>query len=124
MSPDGAVRIKDGQQLLQAIGLYLVTAKKTLSPKELRFLRRAMDDTQDSLAEVLGVSDQSVARWEKGRVEIPSPADFLIRMLYLEFIGEKQDLRDLLKSLRETDEPMHEKHVFTKDGDWRLAECA
>jgi transcriptional regulator with XRE-family HTH domain len=83
-----------------------------------------MDETQADLADELGVSDQTVARWEKGQVELPGPADYLIRLLYLECIGVTKGVRSLLETLRNTDEPVNGRVVFTKDGKWRLAKCA
>lgn len=78
------VTIEDMDALWKAIGLHLVTHKKVLAPKEIRFLREHMEFTQAELGEKMRVSDQSVARWEKGATDaIPGPADFLLRVLFL-----------------------------------------
>jgi DNA-binding transcriptional regulator YiaG len=78
------VTIEDMDGLWKAIGLHLVTHRKVLAPKEVRFLREHMDFTQAELGEKMRVSDQTVARWEKGQTdEIPGPADFLLRVLFL-----------------------------------------
>lgn len=118
-----AVSIKDADELHAVIGMQLVTEKKILSGAELRFLRREMDATQAELGHLLGVSDQSVARWEKG-AEIPSPAGYLIRFLYIDQCGgHKVGVRDLLTRLAEQDERRGRvKRVFeqTKDG-WKEA---
>ena|SRR3569833_258899 len=39
--------------------------------------------TQVELANRVRVSDQTVARWEKGETDIPGSADFMVRVLYL-----------------------------------------
>jgi|CXWL01.1.fsa_nt_gi DNA-binding transcriptional regulator YiaG len=128
-TPEGDfVSVKDAEELLKAIGIHLVTAKKELTGRELRFLRKHMDETQAELADLLRVSDQTVARWEKGEGEggdIPGPADFLIRMLFLEHIGAHRGVRKLLRDLKERDEGPSDKQVFrpTKDGWKPIAAC-
>jgi putative transcriptional regulator len=119
------VMVKDADELHKAIGCFLVTEKKLLSGKELRFLRKEMDLTQGELSKLLQISDQSVARWEKDKYEIPPPADFLMRLLFLDHIGwfpeGKNSVRELLVKLEDRDAPVSEaKQIFkpTKDG-WR-----
>jgi DNA-binding transcriptional regulator YiaG len=76
--------IEDIDNLWKAIARYVVTEKKVLAPKEIKFLRGQMGYTQSELGARLRVSDQTVARWEKGKGDtIPGPADFMIRVLYL-----------------------------------------
>jgi DNA-binding transcriptional regulator YiaG len=43
----------------------LVEEEPSLSGPEVRFIRKRLDLTQIQLAELLGVEDQSVRRWEK-----------------------------------------------------------
>jgi len=78
-----AVAIEDLDGLWKAIGLALVEERKALAPKEVRFLRRHMDLTQAELGAELRVSDQTVARWEKGETPISGTADVLLRILFL-----------------------------------------
>jgi DNA-binding transcriptional regulator YiaG len=80
---EDAVAIEDLDGLWKAIGLALVKGRKTLTPKEVRYLRHHMDLTQAELGGELRVSDQTVARWEKGETPIPGPADVALRMLFL-----------------------------------------
>jgi DNA-binding transcriptional regulator YiaG len=78
------VSIENVQGLWKAIGLNLVTKKKTFDPEVIKFLRTQMDFTQAELATHLRVDDQTVARWEKGKSKtIPGPADIALRSLYL-----------------------------------------
>lgn len=77
------VSIESVDQLWKAIGLNLVTTKKTLSPKEIRYLRGQMDKTQAEVASLLRVDDQTVARWEKGKVPLAGTADIAFRALFL-----------------------------------------
>jgi DNA-binding transcriptional regulator YiaG len=82
----------DGQEYLtidnldglwKAIGLHVVANSKLLAPQEVRFLRLQMDMSQAELGRLLRVSDQAVARWEKGKTELPGPADFALRTAFL-----------------------------------------
>lgn len=77
------VSVIDVDGLHKAIGRHLVLHRKGLAPKEIRFLRKAMNLTQEELAQKLGNNAQSVARWEKGTCEMPGTAEKLLRAIYL-----------------------------------------
>jgi len=114
------VSVMNDEELHEVIGHFLVTAKKVLSGKELRFLRKEMDLTQAELGQLVGLSDQQVARWEKETYEIPSSADHLLRVLYLDHIGRRVNVRDLLTTLEETDadEAISRQEFALDDGSW------
>lgn len=81
------VKIKNIEGLHAAIGTMLVETKKNLTGKEIRFLRHEMLMSQTTLAKLLEVSEQAVARWEKGKTgSVPKPAESLIRLLYREHV--------------------------------------
>ncbi len=91
--------VVDVDGLHRAIGRHLVTHRKGLAPKEVRFLRKTMDMTQADLAKKLGNDAQSVARWEKGICGMPGTAEKLLRAMFLaENIKDPGDL-DLLRKL-------------------------
>jgi len=116
------VVIHDMDGLHRAIGLHLATEKKALNPKEVRFLRHEMDLTQAELGDLLRVTDQTVARWEKGEVPIPGPADLLLRAFYLGHVSKKFDMRKLAEELRARDAPATtSRQLFapTADGKWQ-----
>ena len=77
------VTIEDLDGLWKTIGLHLVTIRKELEPKEIRFLRHHMNFTQAELAAQMRVTDQTVARWEKGVNALQGPEDMLLRVLFL-----------------------------------------
>jgi len=83
------VVIKDIDGLHELIGRYLIDNKGSFTGKEIRFLRHEMLMSQALLAKLLGVSEQAVARWEKGKADVPKPAETLIRLLYREHIKDK-----------------------------------
>ncbi|WP_298259898.1 helix-turn-helix domain-containing protein [Bradyrhizobium sp.] len=114
------ITVENLDGLWKSIGLYLVTTKKTLAPKEIRFLRDHMDMTQAQLGALLRVSDQTVARWEKGEtVPMTGSADFMLRVLFLGSPIAQPQGRELLQKLKELcegiidgDEPMPAPVVF------------
>lgn len=112
--------IKDMDGLHEAIGLHLATHKKALNGKEIRFLRHEMDLTQNQLGDLLAVSDQTVARWEKQEVAVPGPAELLLRAFYLGHIRQQVDVRALAEQLRAADAPIVEhQHFRNDDGTWK-----
>lgn len=113
------------EELHQAIGRHLVTQRKGLAPKEIRFLRNTMDLTQAELAERLGNNPQSVARWEKGECEVPGASEKLLRLVYLAHLMSDEELcalRDFiiskLHSLDEMDETHQTQASFQWDEKW------
>lgn len=96
---NGGCIIHDMDGLHTAIGLHLVTKRKVITPKELRFLRNLMDMSQRELGDVIGQSSQQIARWEKGQSEIPGPAERLIRLLFIFAMMPKNERESLLSDL-------------------------
>lgn len=123
------VTVADIDGLHKAIGRHLVTHRKVLSPQEIRFLRNTLDLTQTELAELLGNTSQSVARWEKGQCEMPGAAEKLLRAVFLVSImtqEEFESLRQLLSSsdLDRLDELVPQPAQFELFESWAEREAA
>jgi DNA-binding transcriptional regulator YiaG len=124
------VTVEDLDGLWKAIGLHLVTTRKALAPKEIRFLRQHMDMTQAELGARLRVSDQTVARWEKDQCDLPGPADLMLRVLFLGSPVAQPEgnelLREIIKlldELQERDEAKEKADVFEhEDKQWQDSE--
>jgi DNA-binding transcriptional regulator YiaG len=121
------IHIQDPEGLHRAIGKMLVIERKYLDGKEFRFLRHELGLTQQSLAILLGVDVQSVARWEKNRTSgpIPGPAQHLIRLAYWEKINGNPQVIKSLERIAALDEILEteDEIVFeedTKEG-WQAA---
>lgn len=93
------VAVRNVDQLHKEIGRHVVCERKTLSGKEIRFLRNTLDMTQAELAEVLGTTTQTFARWEKGEVEIPGPAERLLRVVFVIGTAPPEHQAALMESL-------------------------
>ena len=75
------VSIEDVEGLHMAIAHALVEEEPSLSGPEVRFIRKFLELTQTQLADLLGVEDQSVRRWEK-LAHVPKQADHGIRLVF------------------------------------------
>ena len=123
------VSIKNLDGLWKVIGLKICTTAKTISPKEVRFLRRLMNKTQQELASDLRVSDQTVARWEKAECSLDGPADFSLRIHYLlsktaqpEGIELAEKMLDIMKELIEQDDMSPEYNLVQTNEHWKEAD--
>lgn len=115
---DGVV-IQDLEGLHRAIAEHLVLTKKSLSGKEIRFLRERMDLSQRGLATLMRTTDQAVARWEKGQTNISGPAEMLLRVLYMECVSKSIDVHALSNALTLIDDVLTKRQLFTEsDGKW------
>lgn len=89
-----AVQVANAGKLDRAIALAVVRHQKRLTGREVRFLRGLLDMTQQELGGALGKDAQTVARWEKGKTELPPTEDIAIRQIYLEKMGHRQRFID------------------------------
>ncbi len=118
------ISIHDIDGLHKAIGLYLITSKKDLSKKEIRFLREEMLMSQSTLGRLLGVSEQAVHRWETGKSEPPKPSVALLRLLYREQVtNQNGKISTLLKDIANLEDVVNDQPILfvdTKQG-WQSA---
>ena len=84
---DGPLRTRNIKGLHRAIGKWLVSTRKRLTGSEVRYLRHELELSQVVLANLLGVNERTVIRWENDRSK-PSTgnpaAERTLRLLYLE----------------------------------------
>lgn len=75
-----AVSFHDLDGLIKAICVALARKPGKLTGAEFRYIRNGLLLSQKSLGQMLGYSEQAIAKWEKqGR--IPKAQDFLIRVI-------------------------------------------
>jgi transcriptional regulator with XRE-family HTH domain len=60
-----------------------------MKAKELRGIRKRLGWSQRQIAEAVGVTTNSVARWERGEMNIGEPSARLIRMIAAQNKGRK-----------------------------------
>lgn len=116
-----SISFEDLEGLHTAIGMHIIKYVRKLDGKEIKFLRKEMEATQSMLASLLGVTEDTVRRWEKGD-SINEPADRLIRLLYIEHVNCNPKIHDLLEKLSQL-ETDHDGGNFVKTSDdgWKAA---
>jgi putative transcriptional regulator len=95
------VRITEIKELHGLIGEILADKKGDLTGKEIRFFRQEMLMTQGLLAKLLGVTEQTVHRWETGKADVPKPAESLIRLIYKGHFAESESGINVRKALED-----------------------
>jgi len=116
------VVIKNLDGLHCAIARHLAYHKKALNGKEFRFLRKQMKLSQEELSDLLSVSDQSIARWEKGETDIPGPAELAIRAIFAGHDIGAINVVELSKSINAIADETRPRQVFEEtDEGWKAA---
>jgi DNA-binding transcriptional regulator YiaG len=118
-----AVSIHNLKGLHKAIGLDMVHKTSPLTGAEVRFLRKEMDLTQNSLGDVIKASEASVRGWEAGRNNITPPADALLRLIYLGKVNGDTNVCGLLEEIGRLDREIAEndRNFEENNGDWQIA---
>ena len=72
--------------------------------------------SQRTLANLLGVSEQAVHRWEKEKTVIPKPSELLLRLLYREHVhDEAGKISKSLKAIADLEDELNNKPIHFKD---------
>jgi DNA-binding transcriptional regulator YiaG len=94
------VTIEDERDLHRAIGLYVITRPRNLTGAEFKFLRKQMGFKQKEFAANLGINEQTVANYEKGK-PIPTRSEFAARMDFLLWITPDDAKAGVMKRVAE-----------------------
>jgi DNA-binding transcriptional regulator YiaG len=117
------VSIHDLKGLHRAIAMDVVENRPELSPDEFRFLRKELEFTQTSLGQMLGRDAQSIAKWEKGEIDIPVMAANFLRAIYRERAKGNAELEKMINRLNSLDRELYEvRLLLTETGEgWHRA---
>lgn len=117
------VSIEDVSGLHKALSLSLVLKPSRLTGPEIRFLRKEMEMSQQSLASCLGANVQTFASWEKSKAKLPGPADKMLRVFVKGHFSGNVAVRKLIDTLNNLDVSQHEgKLIFQEeDNKWVMA---
>ena len=77
------LRIPNMETLHRAIAEHIASDFNPLNNKEFRFLRAYLGFSGAFFAKLIGVTRESVSRWENGKAAIPRHMELLIRVLAL-----------------------------------------
>lgn len=100
--------IDRAEELHQVIARAIINDKSPLRGQEVRFLRVAMNLSQDGLAKALGVDRLTVLRWERARDRpLSVMQDIAVRMSYAARANDDEFLVTVIKELQDADEAKH-----------------
>jgi DNA-binding transcriptional regulator YiaG len=98
-----AVSFRDGDGLIRAVCLALTRKVGRLTGVEFRYIRSSgFLMSQPSLAKLLGVDGQTVARWEKSG-KVPKWADKLARLLYAAHADGNETIQSVVARINDVD---------------------
>jgi len=86
--------IPDFDGLVAAVAVSRAMHPFKLRGEELRFLRKAMEVSGKELADVIGVTPETMSRWENNRDPITPAMEKLIRLMVIARLGEKVPAMD------------------------------
>lgn len=102
-----------------AIGNAIVNNPKRVSGAEFRFLRKEQELSQRTLADIMGTTEQTLARWEKSEITVPKMADHLIRHLFQQYHHQNGQMKAMVERLNTLEEKIHGKVNLTRqNGSW------
>lgn len=98
-----AVSFQDGDGLIRAVCLALTRKVGRLTGVEFRYIRASgFLMSQPSLAKLLGVDGQTLARWEKSG-KVPKWADKLVRLLYTAHADGHETIQNVVARINDVD---------------------
>lgn len=93
-------------QLHRVLAESFVRQQRMLAPVEIRFLRKHVGLSSDDFAQAMGVTRETVSRWENGKTPMGPTSDRLLRMVVLrKDPTEDYAVEDFLKSLNDKPAP-------------------
>ena len=110
-------------QLHRALAEHFVKQQRMLAPSEIRFLRKHVGLSSVDLAKRMGVTRETVSRWESGGKPMGAVADRLLRLIVVTHEPpESYAVDDFLKELTDQPAPQRLSPVAmrnSRDGGWR-----
>jgi DNA-binding transcriptional regulator YiaG len=110
-----SVAITDVKGLHDVIGKAIAEKTSVLTGAEFRFLRKELGLSQESLAEIVGLTSQAVAIWEKTD-KIPMVNDRYLRGLYLEAKTGEADLMAAINTINKLDHDLYKLNLEFEGG--------
>lgn len=106
-----ATAIHDLDGLIHSVCAALSKKGGPLTGAEFRYLRQHLRLSQASLGKLLGVSEQSVALWEK-RSRIPMLADKHLRLLWIEQHLGNETIARVMQRVNDVERLVHQRLVL------------
>lgn len=104
------VAVIDADQLHEMLAIWLTKKPGRLTGKEFRFLRTMMCLSQESLAKMIGVTDQALSLWER-HGKVPKTGDAVVRMLITEKLQGDGKMSEMLERINTVDRLVNQQIV-------------
>lgn len=115
-----AVKIPAIETLHRMLARMIAYSAPKLTSHEIRFLRKSLGWSGRDFAAKIGVSVETVSRWENGKENMGIPAERLLRAMVLRDEPERKYL-DNIEGLALKDVPPRNRiQLYLKDHDWRF----
>jgi DNA-binding transcriptional regulator YiaG len=111
------VSIASADRLHQAIARHIVSSARPICGQEVRFIRSILDASQEGLAEILGVTRVTIARWEKNpNKPIKDMAARAVRWTYTEHAteGDNSLIRQAIEKRKKREDSLQGKKRLSK----------
>ena len=115
--------IDDMSNLHVAIAQTIADSHTPLRPAEFKFLRIELNLSQKMLGHRFGVSEQTIARYEKGQSDIPRTTDAALRSLFMEKLEKTNSVSYFLDLLSDAEAQQAAKEILLEEIDncWGIA---
>lgn len=113
------VLIPNIEGLHRALALAIVRKRERLAPDEVRFLRKYLGLSSGDFAKHIGVSPESVSRWELGRTAMGQTADRFLRWLAVTHEPISHYPLEILKEVAQSDPRPLKASFSIGDGGWQ-----
>lgn len=119
-----SIAYEDLEGLYRAIARAVALSTHDLTPGEVRFLRKRLGKSQEEFGKIVGKTNQTVAKWEKGEASVPAGDGKLLRLAWLAMFDPSQ-LLGATRRLIECESCVRESlYVFEFSGkEWRQTEA-
>ena len=118
------ITIPNMEELHQLLAEQIASQINKLMPEEIRYLRTHLGFSGVDFAEAIGVSPETVSRWEKGSVNMKEASERFLRVLILSKVGPFRNYEDLKDFASKTSKTIS-KHFFKIDhSHWAVDKAA
>lgn len=121
---ESEVSIPNIEGLHKSLALLFARKQARLTPEEIRFLRKYLGFSGADFAEHVGVTPETVSRWEQGAKAMGPVAERLLRWMVLTRQPLSHYPLDLLKDVAQEEAKPVRFGMKVADGHWREARVA
>jgi DNA-binding transcriptional regulator YiaG len=105
-----SVSVDDADGLHQVLAIQITNKKGRITGKELRFLRAMLGLSQDGIAKMIGVTEQSLSLWERTG-KVPKSADTVVRLLVLERLDGDGKISEVINRINDVERLVNQRIV-------------